>query len=112
KPKRDRMTLLGFTHDDLVEALELNNRNDGAGRIDQGEEAILVRVTGAVQDVADLGRIQIRNAEGVLLPLSEVAEVRLGELERYGSVTADGKDEVVQGLVIGLRGANASAVVE
>jgi heavy metal efflux pump (cobalt-zinc-cadmium) len=112
KPKRDRMVLLGFTHDDLVEALELNNRNDGAGRLDQGEEAILVRVTGAVQDVADLGRIQVHNREGVVLPLAELAEVQLGQLERYGSVTADGKEEAVQALVIGLRGANASAVVE
>ncbi|MDR0780199.1 MAG: CusA/CzcA family heavy metal efflux RND transporter, partial [Pseudomonadales bacterium] len=111
KPQRERMTLLGFTHDDLMQALALNNRNDGAGRLDQGEEALLVRVTGAVQDVADLGRIQVRNTAGVLLPLSELAEVRLGELERYGSVTADGTGEVVQGLVIGLRGANASAVV-
>jgi cobalt-zinc-cadmium resistance protein CzcA len=112
KPKRERMTMLGFTHDDVITALELNNRNDGAGRIDQGEEAILVRVTGAVQNVDDLGRIQVRNGAGVLMPLTELAEVTLGELERYGSVTSDGTGEVVQGLVIGLRGANASAVVE
>ncbi|HWK53744.1 MAG TPA: CusA/CzcA family heavy metal efflux RND transporter [Hyphomicrobiales bacterium] len=112
KPKRERMTLLGFTHDDLVQALELNNRNDGAGRIDQGEEAILVRVTGAIVNVEDLGRIQVRNGDGVLLPLTELAEVKLGELERYGTVTADGVEEAVQGLVISLRGANADAVVE
>ncbi|MDR2212900.1 MAG: CusA/CzcA family heavy metal efflux RND transporter [Pseudomonadales bacterium] len=112
KPQRERMTLLGFTHDDLVQALELNNRNDGAGRLDQGEEAILVRVTGAVLNVEDLGRIQVRNGAGVLLPLSELAEVRLGELERYGAVTADGKEEVVEGLVIGLRGINANDVIK
>src|SRR5690606_5915394 len=45
-------------------------------------------------------------------PLTELAEVKLGELERYGTVTADGKEEAVQGLVISLRGANANAVVE
>jgi cobalt-zinc-cadmium resistance protein CzcA len=112
KPKRERMTMQGFTHGDVIQALELNNRNDGAGRIDQGEEAILVRVTGAVQNVDDLGRIQVRNRAGVLLPLTELADVTLGELERYGGVTSDGLGEVVEGLVVGLRGANASAVVE
>jgi len=112
KPRRERMSVLGFTHDNLISALELNNKNDGAGRIDQGEEAILVRVTGAVKDIADLGHILITNNAGMQLPLTELADVELGELERYGSVTADGTTEVVQGLVIALRGANASAVVE
>ena len=41
----------------------------------------------------------------------EVADITLGTLERYGSVTADGASEAVQGLVIGLRGANARDVV-
>ena len=44
-------------------------------------------------------------------PLTELADIRLGTLERYGAVTADGKGEAVQGLVIGLRGANARDIV-
>src|SRR5690606_40187349 len=38
--------------------------------------------------------------------------VRLGAITRYGAVTQDGKSEAVQGLVLGLRGANARAVVD
>src|SRR5690606_26347432 len=103
---------LGFRDADIIAALEANNRNDGAGRLDQGEEAILVRVAGAVEDMEDLRLIQVENSAGLRLPLGELADVRTGSLERYGAVTADGKGEVVQGLVIGLRGANARDVVD
>jgi len=111
RPRRELMNRLQFRDADLVAALEQNNRNDGAGRIDQGEEAILVRVAGAVASLEDLRNIQVGNDQGVRVPLVELADVRMGTLERYGSVTADGKAEAVQGLIIGLRGANAREVV-
>ena len=42
----------------------------------------------------------------------DVAEVRIGSITRYGAVTRDGQGEAVQGLVLGLRGANARDVVD
>jgi len=111
-PRRAEMAALQVRNADIITALEMNNKNDGAGRIDQGEEAILVRVAGAISNLQDVGNILVENASGHHIPLSEVADIRLGALERYGSVTADGQSEVVQGLVIGLRGANAREVVD
>jgi len=43
--------------------------------------------------------------------VGDVATVRIGNLSRYGAVTKDGKGEAVEGLVLGLRGANAQLVV-
>ena len=40
-----------------------------------------------------------------------VADVRIGAVTRYGAVTQNGTEEAAQGLVLGLRGANARAVV-
>src|SRR5690606_6281526 len=111
-PDPAAMSLLGVTTDALIEALGLNNRNDGAGRVDQGEEAMLVRVAGAVTGASDIEHIQITTTSGTRVPLSQVATVSTGSLERYGSVTADGKSEAVQALVIGLAGANARQVVD
>ena len=111
RPRREHMQSLGFSDADLVRALESNNRNDGAGRIDQGEEAMLVRVAGAIQSVEDIRSIQVENADGKRVALADLADVQLGTLERYGNVTSDAKGEAVQGLVIGLRGANARDVV-
>lgn len=110
-PRREMMSTLEVSNEDIVEALSMNNQNDGAGRIDQGEEAILVRVAGAIGSFQDIGNIQVVNSAGDRIPLSEVARISTGSLERYGSVTADGQEEAVQGLVIGLRGANARDIV-
>lgn len=41
-----------------------------------------------------------------------MADVRLGSVTRYGVVTKDGQAEAVEGLVLGLAGANAQKVVE
>ncbi|MBN4075299.1 MAG: CusA/CzcA family heavy metal efflux RND transporter [SAR86 cluster bacterium] len=111
-PRREVMAQLQVSNDDIVEALSTNNQNDGAGRINQGEEAILVRVAGAITTFEDIGNIQVINASGNHIPLSEIAKISTGSLERYGSVTADGNSEAVQGLVMGLRGANARDVVD
>lgn len=110
-PLRESMVGLGVDNETIIEALRENNSNDGAGRIDQGEEALLVRVSGAVRSIDDIRNILIKTSSGQSVPLFQVANVSMGTLERYGSVTADGVAEVVQGLVIGLRGANAQQVV-
>ncbi|MDA0929532.1 MAG: CusA/CzcA family heavy metal efflux RND transporter [Proteobacteria bacterium] len=111
KPRRDAMVRLGVDNDAIVMALSENNRNDGAGRLDQGEEALLVRVSGAIENLDDIRNILVETGNNIRVPMSEVADVSIGALERYGSVTADAEGEVVQALVIGLRGANAREVV-
>ncbi|WP_374961678.1 efflux RND transporter permease subunit [Spongiibacter tropicus] len=111
-PRRGDMAALKVGTQQLIDALERNNRNDGAGRLDQGEEAILVRVAGALSSLDDIAELRVRNADGDSFALRQLADVRLGSLERYGSVTVDGSGEAVQGLVIGLRGANAQHVVQ
>jgi cobalt-zinc-cadmium resistance protein CzcA len=111
KPRRDAMVRLGIDNDAIVMALSENNRNDGAGRLDQGEEALLVRVSGAIENLDDIRNILVETGNNIRVPMSEVADVSIGALERYGSVTADAEGEVVQALVIGLRGANAREVV-
>ena len=111
KPRRDAMVRLGVDNDAIVMALSENNRNDGAGRLDQGEEALLVRVSGAIQNLDDIRNILVQTGNDTRVPMSEVADVTIGALERYGSVTADAEGEAVQALVIGLRGANAREVV-
>jgi cobalt-zinc-cadmium resistance protein CzcA len=111
-PDNARMSARGITLEQLASAIERNNRNDGAGRLKEGEEVWLVRVEGAVRGLNDLADIVIAEVDGVPVRVGEVAEVRLGSLTRYGAVTRNGAGEAVQGLVLGLRGANASQVVE
>lgn len=110
-PDRDALNRNGLSFTDLVAAIGRNNRNDGAGRLDDGEETLIVRAEGAIASLEDLARIVVAERDGVPLRIGDVAEVRTDSLTRYGAVTRDGKGEAVQGLVIGLRGANASKVI-
>jgi len=102
----------GLSLTDLHDVLTVNNRNDGAGRLTQNEEALLVRSDGSVRTLDDVRAIVIANRDGVPVRVGDVAELRIGHLTRYGMVNKDGKDEAVEGLVLGLRGANAQQIVE
>ncbi len=95
----------------LRDALAANNRNDGAGRLADGEESLLVRVEGSVRTLEDVRNIVVAERSAIPVRVAEVAEVRIGTLTRYGLVTQDGAGETVQGLVLSLRGANAREVV-
>ncbi|MDR1994279.1 CusA/CzcA family heavy metal efflux RND transporter [Azonexus sp.] len=101
----------GLALSDLEAALEANNRNDGAGLLSDGEEALLVRAEGAIATLDDVRAIVVRASDSTVVRIGDVADVRYGALTRYGAVTKNGEGEAVQGLVLGLRGANAQMVV-
>ncbi|HNE16350.1 MAG TPA: CusA/CzcA family heavy metal efflux RND transporter [Rhodocyclaceae bacterium] len=110
-PDPQGLAARGLSLRDLQMALEANNRNDGAGRLADGEESLLVRAEGAIRSLDDVRAIVVRARDATVVRVGDVAEVRLGSLTRYGAVTKSGQGEAVEGLVLGLRGANAQAVV-
>ncbi len=110
-PDAARMAATGVTLDELRATLEGFNRNDGAGRINEGEETLLVRVQGRLNSLDDIGRLVVRSMRDVQVRVADVAEVRIGALTRMGGVTHNGAGQTVQGLVLGLRGADAQQVV-
>ncbi|QOJ32618.1 MAG: efflux RND transporter permease subunit [Gammaproteobacteria bacterium] len=109
-PDNAAMSARGVTLGELADAIQASNRNDGAGRLTDGEEVWLLRVEGAVQSLEQLAGIVVKDVNGVPVRVADVAEVRLGALTRYGGVTQDGRGEAVEGLVLALRGANAQQV--
>ena len=110
-PNEAAMATAGISLDDIRTALENNNRNDGAGRLSEGEEALVVRSIGATETESDIGSLVVREMDGHVLRIQDIAMVRLGSLTRYGSVTRDGTGESVEGIVVALRGADARTVV-
>ena len=111
-PDNSRMSSRGVTSQMLIDALRSNNRNDGAGRLMEGEEALLVRAEGRIKDIEDVLSIVVTTQNGVSITVADVADVRIGALTRYGAVSQNGTNEVAEGLVLSLRGANAREVVE
>jgi CzcA family heavy metal efflux pump len=111
-PSASAMAARGITTQMLEKALEVNNRNDGAGRIRSGEEALLVRSEGRIQTLDDIRNTVVATRNGVIVRVSDIADVRFGSLARNGVVSADAAGEAVWGIVLGLRGANARTVVD
>ncbi len=111
-PDLTALNARNLTLDDLRSALEMNIRNDGAGRVDEGEETWVVRIEGGIKQLDDLKQIVVKTANDVPVTVNDVAKVDLGELTRYGAVTQNGKGEAVEGLVLSLRGANAGELIK
>ncbi|MDF1688674.1 MAG: CusA/CzcA family heavy metal efflux RND transporter [Cycloclasticus sp.] len=106
------MNAQGITLDTLRTALTENNRNDGAGQLIDGEETLLIRSDGSIKSLEDVGDIVVKAHPVEPVTIRDIAEVSIGSLTRYGGVTRNGQGEAVEGLVLGLRGANARELVE
>ena len=111
-PDAIKLAASGVTMAQFREAIDANNRNDGAGRLGEGDEVLLVRGEGRITSLDDLRSIVVTSKDGAPIRVGNLAEVKIGTVTRYGVVTQSGKGEAVQGLVLGLAGANAKRVVE
>jgi heavy metal efflux system protein len=111
-PDLAKLQARNISLEQLQHAVASNNRNDGSGRLSDGEEVLIVRAEGSIQHLDDLREIVVKSDLTQPVLLSDVAEINIGSLTRYGAVTKNGLGEVVEGLVLSLRGANARDVVQ
>lgn len=111
-PDNARMYARGISMALLQQTLTVNNKNDGAGRLGDGEESLLVRAEGRFVNEEDIRNTVIKSEQGMPVRVGDVAIVKIGALTRYGAVTKNGQEEAVEGLVLSLRGANAQQVVQ
>ena len=110
-PDNIRLAARGISIEKLMQALQKNNRNDGAGRLTDGEEALIVRAEGRIKILADVSTIVVESKNDIPITVGDVAEVKIGALTRYGAVSKNGEGEAVTGLVLSLRGANARQTI-
>ncbi|MDQ7083795.1 MAG: CusA/CzcA family heavy metal efflux RND transporter [Sulfurovum sp.] len=110
-PNLNKMRTMGIRLDEIFEALESNNQNDGAGRVSQGVESILVRSVGRLKNLNDIANLPIGRQGEKIIIISDVASVKYGHITRAGFVSKNGQGEAVQGLVLGLKGSNTAKVL-
>lgn len=99
------------TQQDLIEALNNNNDNRGAGFIEESGAQLLLRVPGQAKTLADIGDILVRSDGGVPVFIKDVARIEEGKELRTGAATQDGK-EVVLSTVFMLVGENSREVAK
>lgn len=102
----------GLAIGDVVNAVEVNNRNVGAQYIVKNAEQYLVRSVGLAEDIRDLEDVVLKVFDGVPVRVRDVAQVKIGGEVRQGLATLDGKGETVAGLTLKLIGTNTSQVIE
>ena len=109
----DKLRAFGIPLAKLKMAIKMGNQETGGSVIEMGEAEYMVRATGYLQSLEDLGQIPLGvNAQGTPLLLSDVAEIRLGPQMRRGIADLDGEGEVVGGVVVMRWGENALATID
>jgi cobalt-zinc-cadmium resistance protein CzcA len=107
-----RLDRYGVTLRHVFDALARNNESFSGGFIEHRAERYTVRGTGLAKGEADLRRIVVTSTDGVPVFVSDVADVIVAPMPRYGAVTRDGMGETLAGMVIMLKGENGKAVAE
>lgn len=108
-PDPTKLSSYGLTLKDVVDAIERNNSNVGAGYIERSGEQLLIRAPGQVRSLDDIRNTTLNNVNGVPIRVRDVAEVGLGSELRTGAATENGR-EVVLGTVFMLIGENSRVV--
>ena len=111
QPDPARLLAYGLTFEDVAQAVERNNANQGAGYLERNKEQLLVRIPGQVTGIDDLRRLVVATREGVPITVNDVAEVGLGKELRTGAATRDGH-ETVLGTAVMLVGENSRTVAK
>jgi len=108
-PHPEKLVAYGLSMRDLMEALELNNQNTGAGYIERNGEQWLIRTPGQVKTADEIANIVLTTRDGAPIYVRDIAEVALGKELRTGAATHNSQ-EVVMGTAFMLIGANSRTV--
>lgn len=97
---------------DVYEAVSNSNINVGGDMIQQGDQAYVVRGVGLLDKLEDIGNITIKLNGTTPILVKHVAEVQISNRPKLGQVGFNEQDDLVEGIVVMLRGENPSEVVE
>ena len=96
---------------DVYEAVSKSNINVGGDVIQQGDQAYVVRGVGLLDNIDDIGNITVKLNGSTPILIKNVADVVVSHKPRLGQVGYNDQDDVVEGIVIMLRGENPSEVI-
>ncbi|MFV1982553.1 MAG: efflux RND transporter permease subunit [Thiohalomonadales bacterium] len=114
---------------DVTQAIEDNNHNAGGWYMDRGEEQLVIRGVGWIRSgengLQDIGNIPLKDQDGIVVRVRDVARVEFGSEIRQGAVTMTTRypngpkkgqvqqlGEVVIGIVLKRMGVNTKATID
>ena len=112
---------MDFHSAQVEQALAANNTNAGGGFIERGEQALNVRAVGLMQTTDDIAATVVKVQNGTPVRVRDLAavvqapKVRLGQLGktiRHEDGTIINDDDVVEGIVLLRKGAEADTTLD
>ncbi|ACA84963.1 efflux RND transporter permease subunit [Shewanella woodyi] len=110
-PDPGKLLAFKVTVNDVITALERNNRNVGAGYIERNGEQWLVRSPGQLKDLEEIRQVVVTKRDDAPVRIGDLAEVFYGKQLRTGSATQNG-EETVLGTAFMLLGENSRVVAK
>lgn len=108
-----KLQAYGISLRDVMSAAIANNTNVGGAYIEHAGEQYILRGLGFARSEADIANMVVKTGkEGVPIFVRDIAEIVTAPAVRQGAVVADGKGEIVAGIVMMLKGENSRTVVE
>lgn len=108
----DRLKAFGLGIGDVSDAIGKNNQNTGGNYLQHGGEQYIIRGIGLLKSTEDIGNIVVTAKNGTPTYVKDIATVKIGPEDRQGTVSEDGKGEVVSGIVVLRLGSNTSEVIQ
>lgn len=109
----DKLRAFGIPLSKIHMAIRAGNQEIGASVVEMAEAEYMVRATGYLQSVKNLGNIPLGVTEnGIPLLLKDVAEVGTGPQMRRGVADLNGEGETVGGIIIMRFGENAQKTID
>ncbi len=106
-----RMQASGVSLSEVFTAVERNNSIAGGAYIEKENRSYFIRGDGMAKSLSDIGAIVIKNTNGTPLLVRDIAEIRYGNANRFGAITANGEGEKVLGQIMMLKDANSKKVM-
>lgn len=107
----NQLLAYNLTMQEVIDAVESNNANVGAGLVKRGSEELIVRSLGRVQGIEDIENIVVKTHAGRPILVKDVASVTFDKAFRRGVAIMDGDKEVVLGGIYKLHRANSFEVI-
>jgi cobalt-zinc-cadmium resistance protein CzcA len=109
EPDPTKLAGYGLSVAQIASAIDANNTSRGANYIERFGEGIVVRATGRVGKLAEIGDIVVAAHRDIPVRVRDVADISIGRDLRTGSASMNGR-ETVLGTVLMLVGGNSRTV--
>lgn len=109
QPDPTRLQALDLSFSDVARAIETNNASLGARYLEDNGEGYVVRATGRLESMEEIGDVVVTTRGGVPVYVKDIATVRIGRDLRTGAASENGGETVI-GTALMLIGANSRTV--